>query len=456
MNDQQITDLLAATPQDPEPPLPPGLLEGLIPAARRDLRRRRATAALCAVAALLLGTGVLLIPPVGGDTGPALRPPGTATLPDRIAGYSPLTGTVGDSPPGRAIMLYGYGNSEMFSTYQSLVLSADTDAYRQLDAVSGYSGSWLLAPDGRTVVLAPPDRSTAEVQVVDLETGQTREVRLPRAGGVTPLALSPDGHTLAYSVVDTTRIAGDLAMGVGNVIQQHASEHGELVLLDLRTGRAVQTGVGPAAAAAFAPDGRRLAVQSRLQTLLVGLDGGRQGELAVPQGYGITMHNAWSPSGGLLAVVPWAVEDWGTDRAYTLDYTRPGAVRTVSLAEPSALRVGAAETETFLGWLSDAEVLGRSWDYASDTGALWAVPVDGSAPRVLSGFDAAYRCELGTQRCVPYEVAVAAGLLPELTVRPAGPPERGPWPIAFRLAALGLFLALAVGGWWLVRRVRRR
>lgn len=455
MNDQQIAALLAAAPPDPEPPLPPGLLEGLVPAARRDIRRRRATAVLCTVVALLVGIGVLLIPPAGRHTDPAQQP-STASLPDRIAGYSPLTGSVGDSPPGRAIMLYGYGNSETIRTYQSLVLSADGDAYRQLDAAPDRSGSWLLAPDGRTVVLAAPDRASADVQVVDLLTGRTRRVPLPRAGGVVPLALSPDGHTLAYSIVDTTPIDADLAMGVGNAIERRATEHSELVLLDLRSGRAVQTGVGPVAAVAFAPDGARLVVQSRLETWLVGLDGTRQEEVMVPQGYGITRHNAWSPTGRLLAVVPWAVEDWGTDRAYALDYTGSGAVRTVAVAEPSALRDGAAETETFLGWLSDDEVLGQSWDYASDTGALWAVPVDGSTPRALSRFDDAYRCELGMQRCVPWEVSVAAGLLPELTVRPAGSPDRGQWPAGFRIAGFALLVVLLGVGWLVVRRIRRR
>ncbi|GAB4052568.1 WD40 repeat domain-containing protein [Catellatospora paridis] len=455
MNDQQIAALLAAAPQQPEPPLPPGLLEDLVPAARRDIRRRRTTAALCTVAALLLGAGVLLTPAGGTDPGPAQRPPGRAGLPDRVAGYSPLTGSVSDAPPGRAIMVYGYGNSEMLRTYQSLVLSADTDAYRQLDAMPDRSGPWLLAPDGRTIVLSAADRAMAEVQVVDLQSGQTRQVPLPRAGGVTPLALSPDGNTLAYSIVDTTPIAEDMARDVGNLIQRHATEHSELVLLDLRTGQATATDAGPVSAAAFAPDGQRLVVQSRLRTWLVGLDGRRQQEVMVPQGYGITVHNAWSPSGLLLAVVPWAVEDWGTDRAYVLDYRTPGAVRTVSLAEPSVLR-GTADTETFLGWLSDTEVLGQSWDYGSDTGALWAVPVDGRSPRVLSRFDDAYRCEFGLQRCVPYEVSVAAGLLPELTVRPAGPLDRGPWPAGIRLAALVVFVVGAAGGWLLRAILRRR
>ncbi|WP_155368194.1 TolB family protein [Catellatospora vulcania] len=455
MNDQQLAALLSAAPRDPEPPLPPGLLEGLVPAARRDIRRRRATAALCTVVALLLGTGVLLLPTGGRDAGPAEPSPSAAALPDEVAGYSPLTGLVSDAPPGRALLLYGYGNSETLRTYQTLVLSADGDVYRQLDARPDRSGSWLLAPDGRTVVLSTPGAAVAEVQVVELQTGQTRQVRLPRAGGVVPLALSPDGNTLAYSIIDTEPIAGDLAMGVGNVIEQRSTEHSELVLLDLRTGQATATGVGPVAAAAFAPDGQRLVVQSRLQTWLVGLDGSRQQEVMVPQGYGLTMHNAWSPSGRLLAVVPWAVEDWGTDRAYVRDYSKQGAVRTVSLDEPSVLR-GTADTETFLGWLSDTEILGQSWDYGSDTGALWAVPLDGAAPRVLSRFDDSYRCELGMQRCVPWEMSVAAGLLPGLSVREAGSPDRGPWPPRFRYAALVVFTVLAGVGWLVRRRIRRR
>ncbi|GAA1607495.1 WD40 repeat domain-containing protein [Catellatospora bangladeshensis] len=455
MTEQQIAALLGAAPQDPEPPLRPGLLEDLIPAARRDLRRRRVTTVLCAVAALLAGAGVVLLPSAARQATPAQRPPGTATLPDRIAGYSPLTGSIADSPPGRAIMLYGYGNNETIRTYQSLVLGADGDAYRQVDAMPDRSGPWLLAPDGSFAVLSAPDRGITEVRVVDLATGRARGVPLPRAGGVIPLALSPDGGVLAYSFVDIGPIAGDLAMGVGNAIEQRASEHSELILLDLRTGQAVTTGVGPVAAAAFAPNGQRLAVQSRLETWLVGRDGRRLEQVMVPQGYGLTLRNAWSPSGRLLAVVPWAVEDWGTGRAYTLDYTRSGAVRTVSLAEPSALREGAADVETFLGWLSDDAVLGMSLD-PFDVAALWSVPVDGTAAVVLSRFDDAYRCELGMQRCIPYEISVAGGLLPELAVRPAGSPDRGLWPAWLRLTAFVLLAVGAVGGWRLTRRLRRR
>ncbi|BCJ73750.1 hypothetical protein CS0771_32940 [Catellatospora sp. IY07-71] len=456
MTEQQIAALLAAAPQEPEPPLRPGLLEDLIPAARRDLRRRRVTTVLCAVAALLVGAGVVLLPSAARQATPAQRPPGTATLPDRLAGYSPLTGSIADSPPGRAIMLYGYGNSETIRTYQSLVLGADGDAYRQVDARPDRSGAWLLAPDGSFAVLSAPDRGVTEMQVVDLATGRTRGVPLPRAGGALPLALSPDGSVLAYSFVDIGPIADDLAMDVGNAIEHRGSAHSELVLLDLRTGQAVTTGIGPVAAAAFAPDGGRLAVQSGLETWLVGRDGRRLEQLMVPRGYGLTLRNAWSPSGRLLAVVPWAAEVWESDRAYTLDWAKSGAVRTVSLAQPSALREGAAEVETFLGWLSDDAMLGVSWDYAWDTGALWSVPVDGAAKVALSRFDDAYRCELGMQRCVPWEISVAGGLLPELTVRPAGSPDRGLWPAWARLTA-SVLLALAVfGGWRLLRRLRHR
>lgn len=456
MTEQQIAALLAAAPQDPEPPLRPGLLEDLIPAARRDVRRRRLTAALCAVAVLALGAGAVLLPSATRQAAPAQRPPGTATLPDRIAGYSPLTGSVADSPPGRAIMLYGYGNSETIRTYQSLVLAADGDAYRQVDAMPDHSGPWLLAPDGTFAVLSAPDRGITELQVVELATGRTRGVPLPRAGGVIPLALSPDGSLLAYSFVDIGPIAGDLAMGVGNAIEHRASAYSELVVLDLRSGKAVATGIGPVAAAAFAPDGQRLAVQSGLETWLVGRDGRRLEQVTVPQGYGLTLRHAWSPSGRLLAVVPWKSEVWENGRAYILDWERSGAVRTVSLAEPSVLREGAAEAETFLGWLSDDAVLGVSWDFGSDTGALWSVPVDGAAPRALSRFDDAYRCELGMQRCVPWEISVASGLLTELAVRPAGPPDRGLWPAWFRLVAFVLAAAVLFGGWRLLRRLRRR
>ncbi|MBV1853630.1 hypothetical protein [Catellatospora tritici] len=458
MNDQQITDLFAATPAADEPPLPPGHLEQVLGAARRDRRRRRITAALAAIATILLGGAATVLGP--GLTGGAVQPAsGTPGLPDQIAGYSPLTGRVSDSPPGRALMLYGYGNGELFHTYQTLVLGADGDVYRQLDAAPDTSGSWLLAPDGRTVVLADASRKSSSVRVVDLSTGRVASVPLGRTGGVFPLALSPDGQTLAYGIVDTPQLDQDLAQSVGNAITFYGSEHGTLVLLNLRTGQSTVADVSPAAAVAFAPDGGRLAVQSRLETWLVGLDGHRIEQVRVPQGYGLTQHNAWSPDGTMLALTWWRRDGWstgpGTDQAFTPDPSAPSPFGVVRLDRPDQMIAKPENVETFLGWLSDTEILSLSWDYGADTGALWATPVGGGAARAVSHFDSGHRCEYGTQRCVPYDAMVASQLLDGIKVRAAGWPDRGPWPAGFRWAAAVVVLA-GLGLVLLIRRRRRR
>ncbi|MDI1464033.1 hypothetical protein QEZ54_23895 [Catellatospora sp. KI3] len=459
MNDQQLTDLFAAAAPVVEPPLPPGHTEQVLGAARRDRRRRRATAALAAVAALVLGGAATLLGPGLGGTAvdPAGGRPG---LPDRIAGYSPLTGSVSDAPPGRALLLYGYGNGELFHTFQALVLGADGDVYRQLDAAPDQSGSWLLAPDGRSVVLADSSRKSSSVRIVDLATGRVDSVPLGRTGGVYPLALSPDGQTLAYGIVDTPQLDQDLAQGVGNAITSYGSGFGTLVLLNLRTGQSVATDVTPVTAVAFSPDGGRMAVQTRLETWLVGADGRRVEQVRVPQGYGITPHNAWSPDGTLLALTWWHRDSWstgggGVGEAFYPDVSVAEPFGVVRLDQPDRMIVKPDRVETFLGWLSGTELLSLSWDYGADTGALWATPVDGGAARPVSHFDSGHRCEYGTQRCVPYDVMVASRLLDGASVRVAGGPDRGPWPVGFRWAAAVPVLA-ALGLVLLIRRRRRR
>ncbi|GHJ43792.1 hypothetical protein Cs7R123_11340 [Catellatospora sp. TT07R-123] len=454
MSDQQIAALFAAAPSAAEPPLPPGHLEQVLGAARRDRRRRRVTAALTAIVVLLLGgTAVAFVP--GGFTPPVEPAVGPAGLPDEIAGYSPLTGLVSQSPPGRALMLYGYGNSELFNTYQTLVLGADGDVYRQVDAARDTSGMWLLSPDGRFIVLGDDTRVTSAVTVVDLATGDPHEVPLGRSGGVIPLALSPDGDILAYSLSDAKPLEGDLNNRVSGVLQQYASNHSTLMLLNLRTGQTTATDTSPVAAVSFAPDGQRMAVQSRSQTWLLGRDGQRIEQVPVPENYGITAQNAWSTDGTKLALNWWAHDSWGTDESFYPDLSPSGGFGVVSLDRPGTLVRPQAQVEHFLGWLSGTEWLGLSWDYGADTGALWAMPADGAEGRVLSRFDNAKRCEFGTQRCVPWEPVVAAGLIAGITVREAGWAERGPWPVPYRWAALVGLLVVA-GVVLLVRRRGRR
>ncbi|MEV0717439.1 hypothetical protein [Asanoa sp. NPDC050611] len=112
---------------------------------------------------------------------PARRP--GLSLPDRFAGYSMFTSTVTDAPLGRAIALYGYGNGEMFNMFQPLVVGADGDTYRRVDAMQERDRpSTLLAPDGTQVLLGDDRGATDELVLVDLGTGEERQ--LPLGGTV--------------------------------------------------------------------------------------------------------------------------------------------------------------------------------------------------------------------------------------------------------------------------------
>ncbi|MGZ5404068.1 MAG: hypothetical protein ACXWDL_05420, partial [Nocardioides sp.] len=63
------------------------------------------------------------------------------TLPDRLAGYSYLTGDVSEAPPGRVMALYQHGFGVEFMDFpQAVVLAADVDLYRRLDAAEDRSG----------------------------------------------------------------------------------------------------------------------------------------------------------------------------------------------------------------------------------------------------------------------------------------------------------------------------
>jgi hypothetical protein len=86
--------------------------------------------------------------------------------------------------------------------------------------------------------------------------------------------------------------------------------------------------------------------------------------------------------------------------------------------------------------------------------AIVEVDRDTGARRPLSRFDTGHTCELHTQNCEVFDLHLATGLLPDLTVRDAGRPQRGgPWPIL--LSAIPGAAAL-LAAWLLWRRIRRR
>jgi hypothetical protein len=456
MNEQQVRSLFAAVDLNAEVPLPPQYLDQVLAAGRASTRRRRVSmAAVVAIAVMAVavgvggvgGTGVGRIAPAGsGPSGPA--------LPDRIASFSSLTNTVTAEPGGRAIMIYQYGSGEMFSVWQPLALGADTDTYRQVDAADSDHGlrPWLLSPDGTTVVMTSGEKAVSEITLVDLVTGERRLIVLPAPTGALPLAFSPDGRYLAYASVPLS--PGDT--GFVNVVQEAARRAGVLAVLDLRTGESTShPEVTPVVSAAFAPDGRRIAVQTGPEAWIGTVDGTRERSVALPAQYVLATDVAWSPDGALLAVTGSVLEgDTGSDGGSGSVYHR--RIRFIDATGDGAAVPAPVAADEMLGWRAEDRIVAQTREEASGAITISEIPLGGGAATVLSRFDNGRSCGYGLHRCDAYEIRMASGLLPALPVRPAGEPDRGSWPTWFRHAVAALSLAAAALGLWGVHLVRRR
>jgi hypothetical protein len=442
-----MRDLFAALPDDPAPPMPVGYLETVLTLGRRSARRRRVlTAALSAIVVLVLA--VVVVPAVPLPVQPA-APSNQPSLPDRFAGYSLLTSTVAKAPPGRAIALYGYGNGEMFNMFQSLVVGADRDTYRQVDAMEERNRpSALLAPDGTRVLLGD-DRGTArDLLLVALTTGKRQSIPIGDPVGLRLLAWSPDGRYVAYSAGPLTTSDGSV-----NFVDPEVGRTGTLRLLDLSTGRSTEVpAIKPPQTASFAPDSRRLAVQVGPEVHIIDLDGRESGIVPIPDGRELAANVGWSPDGRLFAIVPWAAGNGpgGTNHGVFLSVA--GDVNFLAVTgggtPPPAPVQGVVQ---FLGWRSAASIVGATANHAGQL-SLTEVQLGAGARRTLSRFDTGSTCELGTQTCQVFDLQLAAGLLPDLTVRHADHPQRGPWPAALTTAIAIAVLAAAL---LVSRRVRR-
>ncbi|MER7335202.1 MULTISPECIES: hypothetical protein [unclassified Micromonospora] len=448
-----MRELFATLPDDP-PPLPPGYLDTVLTRGRRSVRRRRVgAAAVWTVVVLLLA--VLVVPGVPLPVRTAA--PSTApSLPESFAGYSMFTSTVTKAPPGRAIALYGYGNGETFNMFQSLVVGADGDTYRRVDALEERGRpTALLAPDG-TRVLAGDDRgATADLVLVELATGKRRSIPLVDPVGVRLLAWSPDGRHVAYSAAPLTR-SGEF--GTVNVVEAEVARTGTLRLLDLSTGRSTEVpAIRPAWTAAFAPDSRRLAVQVGQKAHLIDLDGRETGSVDIPAGRELAAEVGWSPDGRFLATVPWILEGpfngstGGDTGRHGTFLHKVGDVDFVPVtgADTSPSRV--QDVVQLLGWRSAGSVVVATIN-AEGHASIAEVQLGTGTRRTLSRFDTGSTCELGTQTCQVFDLHVATGLLPELTVRSAGRPQRGPWPMLVN-AVIGVVVLGAAFLLW--RRIRR-
>ncbi|OMQ14182.1 hypothetical protein A7K94_0218420, partial [Modestobacter sp. VKM Ac-2676] len=143
------------------------------------------------VVALLPGGG-----PAGGGQGAA------AGIPDRMAGYSYLTGDVSSSPPGRAVALFQHGFGVEFMDFpQAVTVGAEDDVYRRVDLAEDRAGAesqgdpapMLLSPDGTRVVVGDHDSDRPDLAALDLGTGEVARYPLPQGRSAVPVAWSPDG-----------------------------------------------------------------------------------------------------------------------------------------------------------------------------------------------------------------------------------------------------------------------
>jgi hypothetical protein len=396
-----------------------------------------------------LAVAALVVVLTGQGTGPTAV--ATPAVPEDMAGYSHLTGSVSSSPPGPVVALWQHGYGVEFLDFpQAVVLGAGGDSYRRVDVAEDRAGGetqgdpapMLLSPDGSRVAVGDHDMDRPDVVVVDLRTGGTTRHALPAGRSVVPVAWSADGETLASVVSDEAtnpysggRITGDIAL------LDLSDDTAEVLELDRSS-----TG------AAFSPDGSEVAVeQSGVITVVKPADGTERslevdGVLAGPA--------AWSPDGRLLAVTTTepAPAPPGVDA--------PGVPRGLSFVDPSGrgrdvpdpLPLDLTGPGRVLGWAGPAEVLtvlaveGTDSCCGHDEQTLSAVPLDGAQPRTLMRMSDLTSFGVGRFQLA----SSAAGTLD--VVDPADV-DRGPWPWPLRG---GLAVAAGLLAWLLARVAVRR
>lgn len=382
------------------------------------------------------------------DTTPA--EPGEVAVPDQLASYSLLTGSVSASPPGTAVALFQHGFGVEFLDFpQAVVLGAGGDVYRRVDVAEDRAGAetqgdpapMLLSPDGTKVAVGDHDTADPDVVVVDLLTGEVTTHPLPTGRSVLPVAWSRDGRTLAHvlSSAPTDPYTGERIAG-------------EVGLLDLTDDTTDMLQDDDITAVAFSPDGTELAVEqadtagtdARLRVVDLASGAERDldadGVLAGPA--------AWSPDGSLLALTslapsdaPVGVPDTGIPSgvAFVDPSGRGGAV-------PAPLDLALAGAGRVLGWTGPDEVVTLLECCDSLGYTLSAVPVDGAEPRTLMRIADLQSHGVG-------RLQMASATLGDLQVVSPAEVDRGPWPLPWRG---GLAVLVGLVAWLVARTVLRR
>lgn len=397
-----------------------------------------------------LAVAALVVVLTGPGDSPA--PAATPAVPQEMAGYSHLTGSVSASPPGPVVALWQHGYGVEFLDFpQAVVLGSGGDSYRRVDVAEGRAGGetqgdpapMLLSPDGTRVAVGDHDIDRPDVVVVDLSTGDTTRHPLPTGRSVVPVAWSADGRTLASLVSDEAtnpysggRITGDVAVldltdGAAEVLELDRSSTG----------------------AAFSPDGSEVAVDQSGVVTVVGLQDGAERSLEV--GGVLAGPTAWSPDGRLLAVTttepvpaPPGVDAPGVPTGLSFVDATGGGGGDV----PDPLLLDLTGPGRVLGWSGPDEVLtvlavaGTDTCCGDDQQTLSRVPLDGAEPRTLMRMSDL--TSFGVSR-----FQLASSLAASLEVVDPDAVDRGPWPWPLR----GV-LAVAAGllAWWVARAGVRR
>jgi hypothetical protein len=295
------------------------VLAGSLRKARRHRLIRQVAVPLCVLLAVV-GITAAAMAPVGAppDEQPA-TPAGSAPLlrlPNRL--QVPFHAeSISDAPPGPVPIAFtgnGLGSGAIRDAIRVAVAGSAgyrvTDRWGQDEIQLGEDV--LLAPAGDRLAWLVQDG----VRLLDLRTGKARTVPTPTRpwgeptgpdsvsmSGLELLTWSPDGRSLAVAEYSIRRqVKSEITFG----LHQWAA----LGLLDPDTGEYRRL---PAAggtftvgfAAAFSPDGRRLAYQADDRLHIIDLDGAQTATAALPRGALLSGKGAWIRDGsGIVVAVP--------------------------------------------------------------------------------------------------------------------------------------------------------
>lgn len=437
---EAFREYVASLPGDSRPPLPG-------PARTRGGRGWLVPLVAAALVAVLVWAGGSL-PPSRVSAPPGGSGDARPSMPDRLAPLSYFTSRARPGEPERGVLAYQQGHGvELMDFPQFVVLSADGDLYRrvgQVEALADSDGDFpptRLSPDGRLLAIGkrsdPGDDEPSDVlEVLHLSSGVVDAYDIPGDGrGVSPVAWAADGRSVWLLLT-----AGENE--VGSAVQ------GPLARLALDTGRVdVATDVGsitgpdrvgdPLSWVAPSPTARYVAVGTRGSEVV--LEGSSLRTLGTWRLPGELVGNGWSPDGRRLLTR-------SEDTLYVHAMRGPEPVGEAEELPLPYERDFGDRIHALLAWTSPTTaVFGRNFGTGGEPTSLVEVDLLSGDLRTLS------RLERNWTGAGITGVTMATGLAQEMSLREAGPADRGP----LRLYVLaGLAVVVAAWAAWRLRRRR--